>query len=186
MLPWSQRRQRTTWQRHKAQVNRRAAFLIATDENGVDPRQNPHDTVHMGHATHGPGGAAPVVAAKQTGPAPHRSQKIEFTPVAARGSPPPSPRHRLPPGGENLRATGAGDSSRATPSFRPGPRHNPGRRGQSHPVVAAPQNARLVHQICALCDRLAYKEPTQRIERRGHFAMPSSADRSLSHSPARK
>ena len=53
---------------------------IATDENGVDPRQNPHDTVHMGHATHGPGGAAPVVASKQTGPAPHRSQQPESTP----------------------------------------------------------------------------------------------------------
>ena len=80
MLPRSQRRQRTTWRRHEAQLNRRAAFPIATDENGVDPRQNPHDTVHMGHATHGPGGAAPVVASKQTGPAPHRSQQPESTP----------------------------------------------------------------------------------------------------------
>ena len=57
MLPWSQRRQRTTWRRHEAQLNRRAAFFIATDENGVDPRQNPHDTVHPSHAWLGPGGA---------------------------------------------------------------------------------------------------------------------------------
>ena len=37
MLPWSQRRQRTTWRRHEAQVNRRAALPVATDEDWVDP-----------------------------------------------------------------------------------------------------------------------------------------------------
>ena len=62
-------------------MKRRAAFLIVTDENGVDPRQNPHDTAHMGHAPHGLGGAAPVVASKQTGPAPHRSHRRESTPA---------------------------------------------------------------------------------------------------------
>ena len=35
MLPWLQRRQRTTWRRHEAQVNERAAVPIATDEKGV-------------------------------------------------------------------------------------------------------------------------------------------------------
>ena len=61
---------------------RRAAFFIATDENGVDPRPNPHDTAHMGRALHGSGGAAPVVATKQMGPAPHRSQRPECIPAA--------------------------------------------------------------------------------------------------------
>ena len=52
---------------------RQAVFFIATDENGVDPRPNPHGTAHMGRAWHGSAGAAPVVASKQTGPVPHRS-----------------------------------------------------------------------------------------------------------------
>ena len=75
-------------------MNRRAVFFIAqTDENGVDPRPNPHDTAHMGRALHGSGGAAPVVATKQTGPAPHRSQRPECTPAALRvrsAEPPPA------------------------------------------------------------------------------------------------
>ena len=117
-------------------------FLIAqTDENGVDPRPNPHDTALMGRALHGSQGAAPVVASKQTGPAPHRSQQPESTPagpaVAARRRRPLSPGDLLPPGGKNLRATGAGDSSRATPSFRPRPPSDTGHR-ESHPVCRVP------------------------------------------------
>jgi len=57
-------------------------FIAAADENGVDPRPNPHDTAHMGRAWHGSGGAVPVVASKQTGPAPHRSHPAEATPDA--------------------------------------------------------------------------------------------------------
>jgi len=47
----------------------------------VDPRQKPHDTARLGRARHGPGGAAPAVAAKQIGPASHRSQPAECTPA---------------------------------------------------------------------------------------------------------
>ena len=74
---------------------RQAVFFIATDENGVDPRPNPHDTAHMGRAWHGSAGAAPVVASKQTGPVPHRSQPAECTPAAlavrSEGAPPANP-----------------------------------------------------------------------------------------------
>ena len=56
----------------------------AADENGVDPRPNPHDTAHMGRALHGSGGAVPVVASKQTGPAP---QSFSAARVYSRGSP---------------------------------------------------------------------------------------------------
>ena len=57
MLPWSQRGQRTTCRSQWAQLNRRPKFLIAAvDENGLDPRQDPHDTVHLGRAEHGSGG----------------------------------------------------------------------------------------------------------------------------------
>ena len=38
----------------------RTALLITTDENGVDPRPNLHDTAHMGHALHGLGRTVPV------------------------------------------------------------------------------------------------------------------------------
>ena len=62
-------------------MNRRAAFFIATDENGVDPRQRPHDTARLGRARHSPGGAAPAVATKQIGPASRRSQPAECTPA---------------------------------------------------------------------------------------------------------
>ena len=66
-------------------------FIATTDENGVEPRPKPQDTAHMGRASHGSGGAAPAVARKQTGPAPHRSRPRECTPAAlavrAEGSP---------------------------------------------------------------------------------------------------
>ena len=71
--------------------------------------------------------------------------------AAARVPPPLSPRRLLPAEGQNLRATGAGDSSRATPSFRPRPRHNPGVASLTL-FVATQENARL-HQICALSGR---------------------------------
>ena len=96
MLPWSQRGQRTTCRSQWAQLNRRPKFLIAAvDENGLDPRQNPHDTVHLGRAEHGSGGAAPALATKQTWPAPHRSQRPECSPtdlaVQVRGAAASSP-----------------------------------------------------------------------------------------------
>ena len=43
-------------------MKRRAVFFIAIDENGVDPRPDPHDTARMGRAWHGSEGAAPAVA----------------------------------------------------------------------------------------------------------------------------
>ena len=36
-------------------MNRRATFFIATDENGVNPRPNAHDTAHTGRALHASG-----------------------------------------------------------------------------------------------------------------------------------
>jgi len=113
MLPWSQRRQRTTWQRHKAQVNRRAAFLIATtDENGVDPHRNPHDTVHMGHARHGLGGAAPVVSRQANGAGAASFSEDRVYPRRSPGKPtaiattsPPSRRRKSPrDGGRGLQS----------------------------------------------------------------------------------
>ena len=81
-MPWSQRGQRTTCCPQCAQLNRRPKFFIAAvDENGLDPRKIPHDTVHTGRARHGSGGAASALASKQTG----RRRIV----LSARSLPPP-------------------------------------------------------------------------------------------------
>ena len=131
----------------------------AADENGVDPRPNPHDTAHMGRALHGSGGAVPVVASKQTGPAPHRSQRPECTPAAplVRSAEPPPPasqnRNRdarprwisSPPPPDSWRSAAAGYLPTAAPSQLPPANHaataprcpmslkSPSKRGFSSP-----------------------------------------------------
>ena len=168
MLPRSQRRQRTTWRRQEAQLYRRAAFFIATDENGVDPRPNPHDTAHMGRALHGSGGAVPVVASKQTAPAPHRSQRPECTPAAplvSSAEPPPASQpkqeSRRPPAVDKqpaaarlLAVAAAGNLPTAAPSQLPPANHaataprcpmslkSPSKRGFSSPPTRDTGNPR--------------------------------------------
>ncbi len=109
-------------------MNRRAAFLIATtDENGVDPHQNPHDTVQTGRALHSLGGAAP-----------HRSQQIKSTLCRSTGPPaaiattaPPRRRPKSPrDGGRGLQSGYA---------LLPSPAPSQSRRRQSHPVCRAPR-----------------------------------------------
>ena len=152
MWPESQRRQRTTWWPHKAQLNRRAAFLIATDENGVDPRPDAHDTAHTGRALHGSGGAAPVVAIRQTGPAPHRSQQPQSTPL-----PQPGNARRCRQRNASLQEAkisarrGPGTPVGLRPPSVPGPRRKPGRACLT-PVVPPHQNARF-QQITAVFGR---------------------------------
>ena len=60
-------------------MNRRAAFRIATDENGEDPAKT-RTILRTWAMPRMARGAAPVVASKQTEPAPHRSHRPESTP----------------------------------------------------------------------------------------------------------
>ena len=102
------------------------------------------------HACDGPGGCSGSVARRGAAIAAAparcsaansrccRGRSAGLPPVAARGRPPLSRGQFLPAGGENLRATGAGHSSLATPSFRPRPPSQT-RRRVSHAVCRAPR-----------------------------------------------
>ena len=72
------------------------------------PRPNAHDTAHTGRALHGSGGAAPAVATRHTGPAPHRSQQPQSTPCCSPGTPGAVASKPLPSGGEISMRRGRG------------------------------------------------------------------------------
>ena len=136
----------------KRRVNRRAAFLIAkTDENGVDPRPNAYDTAHTGRALHGSGGAAPAVATRQTGPAPHRSQQPESNPCRSPGSPADSARTPSPRQAKISTRRGPATPVGLRPPSVPGPRHKP--RGATITILGAPHKKARRQQISAFCDR---------------------------------
>ena len=162
MCPWSQRRQRTIWRRHEAQVNRRAAFLIATDENGVDPRPNAHDTAHTGRALHGSRGAG--VRCRSLAPG-QRAGVASFSAaqVYPRSQPGDARRYRQDRSSRRRRKSprdGGRGLQSGSPSFRPRPPSQT-RLRESHAVVCrAPQKRPTPATKC--CFRPSPTGPSQR------------------------